>query len=247
MDITAAHLIVFAAFASGGIVGGAACVGGLLIAMPIMLTALSPAEAVLTACLVAIAGDPQLAYAYRRSFRWRDLRDLVVGVVPGTFLGGQLLKVVSMQTLQFMLCGVMVSFLLLQCWKKVATYRLPEKPAVGVAAGLVCGLAGASTGFSGPPLSLYVLLKGWDADRARGNMSMFYFLCTMTTAASQAFAGLYSGSLLVTALFGVAGCLLGQGLGVRLGRHIDQRMFRRIVLFFILFSTLSLLYRTLGL
>jgi uncharacterized membrane protein YfcA len=57
---------------------------------------------------------------------------------------------------------------------------------------------------------------------------------------------MYTMSLLEFALFGLAGCIVGQMLGVRLGRHIDQILFKRIVLFFLAIAAVILFMRALG-
>jgi len=230
----------------GGIVGGATAVGAVMVAMPLLTLVLSPGDAVLVACLVGFPATLHLAWSYRKAVTWRDLRDMVIGVVPGSVLGWLVLKFAPVQVLQLMVSAMLACFVILQLFRRFAVWRLPDSPLVGVMGGCITGLIGSSVAMTGAPLGIYVLLKGWGPDRARGNMSGFHMFPMAGAVLTQAFSGMYTMPLLEFALFGLAGCIAGQMLGVRLGRHIDQNFFKRVVLFFLSIAAVILLVRALG-
>ncbi|MBR3881247.1 MAG: sulfite exporter TauE/SafE family protein [Mailhella sp.] len=230
----------------GGIVGGSTGIGAIMVAMPLLTAVLSPLEAVLVSCLVGVYATLHMAWAYRKSCCWKDIRDLVVGSVPGCVLGGLVLKIASMQTLQLMVCFMLVCFVTMQMFRRFASYRLPESSVIGMAAGSVCGFVSASVAMVGAPLGIYVLLKGWDPDRARGNMSGFYVFTSAGAAIMQASAGLYTMPLFQIALAGIVGCFAGNVVGVWLGRRVDQVLFKRIVLAFLAFAAVTLFWRAVG-
>lgn len=230
----------------GGVVGGATGIGTIMVAMPLMTAVLSPGDAVLVSCLTGLYGTVHLSYSYRKSCCWREIRDLVVGAVPGCFLGALVLRVASMQTLQLMVCAMLACFIAMQYFHKAASYRLPDSTLIGIAAGFACGFVSGSVAMVGAPLGIYVLMKHWSADRARGNMSVFYVFTSVASVLSQAFAGLYTMTLFQVSLAGVAGCFLGQIAGVRLGRRINQQLFQRIVLGFLALAAVILFARAMG-
>lgn len=230
----------------GGIVGGATGIGTIMVAMPLMTVALSPGDAVLVSCLTGLYGTVHLAFAYRKGCRWKDIRDLVIGAVPGCVLGALTLRIASMQTLQFMVCAMLACFIGMQFFRKTAACRLPDSVLTGLLAGLVCGFVSGSVAMVGAPLGIYVLLKHWSPDRARGNMSMFYLFTCLASVISQAAAGLYTVTLFQISLAGMAGCAVGQVMGVRLGRRIDQILFQRIVLVFLAVAAVILFVRAVG-
>lgn len=246
MDSLGAGLVVAASWFIGGTVGGATAVGAVMVAMPLLTLVLSPGDAVLVACLVGFPATLHLAWSYRKAVTWRDLRDMVIGVVPGSMLGWAVLKFAPVQVLQLLVSAMLACFVILQLFRRFATWRLPDSTLVGVAGGCVTGLVGSSVAMTGAPLGIYVLLKGWDPDRARGNMSGFHMFPMAGAVLTQTFSGMYTMSLLEFALFGLAGCIVGQMLGVRLGRHIDQNLFKRIVLFFLSVAAVILFVRALG-
>lgn len=171
------------------------------------------------------------------------MRDLVIGSFPGCLLGVLLLKVAPAQTLQLMISAVLAVFVLMQTFRLSSVWKLPDSTVLGVAVGGVCGFVGGSVTMVGAPLGIYVLLKQWDPDRARGNMSVFYVFTGLGSVVAQAVAGLYDVRLIQTALAGVAACSVGQQIGIRLGRHLDQTIFRRILIVFLALSAIMLFWR----
>ena len=243
MEIRVDYLVVALAWLFGGFVGAATGVGGVMTAMPLLTLALFPADAVLVACLVGVFGALQLTVAYRRFCSWKDLRELVFGAVFGCVAGAWVLKAVSVQSLQFMVCAMIALFVIMQMFPRLSGFHLSESPAWGVAAGVVSGFVNSSVAMVGIPLGIYALLKHWTPDRSRGNMSVFYLLSGVVTVCIQAGMGLYTQDILKASLAGMAGVFLGGVLGIRAGRRIDQKLFRRAVLAFLILAAAILFMR----
>ena len=247
MDFVWTCFMVALGWLFGGIVGGATGIGAIMVAMPLMTAVITPGEAVLVSCLTGLYGTLHLSYSYRKACCWREIRDLVIGAVPGCFVGALVLRVASMQVLQLMVCAMLACFIIImQLFRRAAAYRLPDSTIVGVGAGCICGFVSGSVAMVGAPLGIYVLMKHWSPDRARGNMSVFYLFTGIASVISQAVAGLYTLTLLQVSLAGVAGCFIGQVAGVRLGRRIDQKLFQRIVLVFLAVAAVILFVRAMG-
>lgn len=230
----------------GGVVGGATGMGTLMIAMPVLTLFLSPTDAVLASCITSFFAAVQLAWVYRKDFCGKDVRDLFLGSLPGSLLGCHILQIASMQALQLMVCAILVCFVLLQLFRDAATFRLPDSTFAGLCGGAACGLVGTSVGMNGAPLGTYVLLKGWPPARARANMVMFSSLSFLVTMGLQGSAGMYDTRLFLLAAAGTAGCWAGQTAGVRLGRHLDMALFRRVVLGFLVLAAVTLFWRAVG-
>lgn len=246
MEMFWGYLVIAFAWVIGGFIGGSTGIGSIMVAMPIMSTVLTPSEAVLVSCLTGLFGTMHLSYAYRKFCSWKDIRELVAGGIPGCILGVLVLRVASMQTLQLMVCAMLVCFLTMQFFRKTASWRLPDSAITGVIAGVICGFVSGSVAMVGAPLGIYVLLKHWSPDSARGNMSIFYAFTGVTSVISQAAAGLYTFSLLPMALAGIIGCAVGQITGVKIGRRINQQLFYKIVLVFLSVAAIMLFVRAVG-
>ncbi|MCH5276795.1 MAG: sulfite exporter TauE/SafE family protein [Desulfovibrionaceae bacterium] len=239
-------VVVFVGWMLGGIVGGATGVGSIMVAMPILTTVLPAGEAVLISCLIGVYGCMHLALAYRRDCVWPDIRALGIGIVPGCVIGVLALKLASVRTLELMISAMLAVFVLLRLFRKATTYRLPESTVLGAAAGTVCGFVASSVAMVGAPLGIYALLRHWEPDRARGNMSVIYIFTSLGAVTMQALSGLYTMELLRISLAGIAGCALGQFAGVRLGRNIKEELFNRLILTFLAVAALVLCVRAVG-
>ena len=96
----------------------------------------------------------------------------------------------------------------------------------------------------GVPIGIFILLKGWDKDRSRATMSMLFIVCGWATFFSQWAAGLYTADLFKLAVSGTVASLIGQELGFRAGRYLNQKMFTRFVLFFLSIAAVTLFYKS---
>ena len=233
----------------GSIVSGAVGVGAAMTAMPLLLLVLAPNDVVLVSSMVGVPLSIHLMWAYRASCCWNDMKWLILGCIPGTMLGALTLKVISLQALQILMGGMLIAFIIFQLFLRQTLMRkeaniLPDTVPVKLLAGGVCGFACGSVAIPGAPLGIYVLLKGWNADRSRGNMSIFHPMALIWSVASQATAGLYTVEIFKMASCCIVTCLIGQTLGFYLGRFIDQKLFQRIILLFLAASALALLWRS---
>ena len=243
MDFAWLCLYLLAVRFACGVVSGATAIGGVMLSMPLLMAVFTPVEAVLLSTVMGVFSVPQMAWLYHRYCTYRDVFCLALGCLPGCLLGAFILTVAPMRVLQLMICALLFCFIALQYLRRFASWRLPDSLSAGIVAGAVCGFVSASVAMAGAPLGIYVLLKHWDPDRARGNMSMFYVFTVGGSVLSQAGAGLYKPELLKLAIVGVAGNLLGQFLGYRLGKRVNHQVFRRIITGFLAVAACVLLWR----
>lgn len=229
----------------GGIVGGATGMGSVMVSMPILMTAFPAGDAVLISCLCALYGNIHLIMVYHKLANAKDIRELFIGCIPGCLLGTLMLKIAPVQVLELMVCAMLVCFIIMRSRSGAASYRLPDRSAIGIGAGVVSGFVHSSVALSGAPLGIYALLRQWEPHRVRGNFSVFFFLASLGTVGSQALAGLYRAELFPLALVGIIGCAAGQYAGVRIGRHINRQLFQRILVVFLALTAVTLLIRAL--
>lgn len=241
-----AYLFVALGWMFGGFVGGATGIGAVMIAMPILTMALAPGDAILVSSLISAVACLHLLWAYRRFAVWKDVWPLLAGMLPGELAGVMVLKIAPVPVLELMICAMLACFLLMQSSPRLARFSLPSSLPVGLGAGTVCGFVHSSVTMSGAPLGIYVLLSHWDPNRARGNMSLFYMCAAICAVAMQAASGMFTPPMFSLALAGLGGCVLGQTVGVYLGRRIGGKTFRRILLCFLAMAALVLFIRAIS-
>lgn len=240
------YMLTALAWFVGGVVGGATGLGSVMVAMPLTTAALSPGDAVLVSCIVSFYASIHQSLSYRRYLRWNDVKPLAVGSLPGCLLGVLVLKLAPVQVLELMVCAMLVCFVAMQLNRRMAGWSVSAAPSIAMGAGGVFGFVSASVAMGGGPLAIYVMLRHWDPDRARANMSTLWVFTSILTCAVQAGAGMYTLPLFKIGLTGILGTAVGQYIGVRLGRRIDLVLFRRILLAFLSAAAVILFSRAVG-
>ena len=152
------YAVVTLGWFTGGIVGGATGMGSVMVAMPILMTAFPAGDAVLISCLCALYGNIHLIMVYHKLANAKDVRELILGCVPGCLLGTLVLKFAPVQMLELMVCVMLVCFIVMRCRSGASAYRLSESNAIGLGAGVVSGFVHSSVALSGAPLGIYALL-----------------------------------------------------------------------------------------
>lgn len=244
--ITATYACVFFGWLLGGLVSGIAGIGGMMAALPIVLTGMPVTDAILTCCIIGAPGSTQLAWLYRRGLVWSDVLWLWASCVPGCFLGALALKIVPIQWLQIGISLMIVCFVALQLIKKNTTFRIKDSAASLVVTGLASGFANSAVSVGGVPIGIFLLLKDWHPDRARSTMAMLFLVSGWATLAGQWFAGLYRLEFFKLAVVGIAAVFIGQKLGYIIGRYLNQRVFIRLLLIFLSLSAVMLFYKALS-
>ena len=216
-----------------------------MLALPILSLKLSPSDAILTCCIVAFPCCIQLAWNYRHSVYWPDIKTLWMSCIPGCIAGTLVLKITPVALLQLCISLLIGIFVVLQCFNEKAGVRLKDSPLALCLAGAASGFTGSAVSIVGVPMGIFVLLTQWDKDRARGTMSMFFLVCTFITIVTQWFSDLYTLYLAKLSLIGTLGCLIGQECGYRIGKHMCQKTFVRFVLCFLSCAALILFFKSL--
>ena len=224
---------VFLGWFIGGFVSGISGFGAMMLALPVLTLGLAPKDAILTCCIVAGPCCIQLAWLYRRYVYWPDMKWLWISCVPGCILGTLTLMVLPVGWLQIGISLLICIFLLVHLFGSRATWTLPDSVASLLVTGCASGFCNSTVSVVGVPMGIFVLLKHWDKDKARGTMSMFFMLSSLITIATQWASGLYTLYLLQISLIGTAGCFIGQSLGFKVGKHINQSIFVKFALCFL--------------
>jgi uncharacterized membrane protein YfcA len=108
--------------------------------------------------------------------------------------------------------------------------RLPhQKTGLGLA-GFLGGILHTSTSISGPPVILFLSNQGVDKDSFRTALQCYFAVMNVVSIAIFAWLGLMGRATWVASAVYLVPLLLGSLAGVWLSRHVDELLFRRIVL-----------------
>jgi uncharacterized membrane protein YfcA len=221
----------------GALVQGAVGLGLGLVAAPVVT--LVDASLMPGVMIWLASAYPLLTLATEwRQTDWRGLGWAFAGRAPGTLVGVVVVAVVSARLLG-VLVGAMVLVAGLLTWLVV---RLPERPAVLAAAGVVSGVTGTATSIGGPPLAL--IYQHVPGPRLRATMAAYFVGGGVLSLAGLAAGGQLGSDQAVTALALAPFLLAGFALAGPVRRHVDAGRTRAAVLVVCAVSALALLVRS---
>jgi uncharacterized protein len=207
-------------FLLAGFTQGVSGFGSGLIAMPLLTLILGIKAAVPLCMLNGLVITGLLSFQLKTHIDWNKIMPLLLGSLPGIFLGALALKRLDGDLLQLGL-GVFIAL--------YAGYSLSARPhhlAIanqwGYVAGLLTGIISSVFSAGGPPAVIYVSLTSWTKDEIKATLSVFFFVGGIFTALGHAANGLTTAAILrefvVTGPLTLAGAMSGSLLYRRI-RH----------------------------
>ncbi|MDR1778135.1 MAG: sulfite exporter TauE/SafE family protein [Desulfovibrio sp.] len=225
---------------AGGLLNGATGFGSLLVMVPMLLMVCDMQTAIplgVTCCvLLQFLG----ALAFRRGINKRALARLLLGSLPGIWLGVSLLghaRELYMKTT----LGVLFFAYALWCLTHKPTSPQKEPRSFwAYFAGFCSGAFGGAFGINGPPVVIYTTRTGWPPDAMRGTLNALLTIEFLLVMAVHFIQGLLVAKVWKMALFCMPLCLLGNRIGIRIARRLRPEQYMRLVLVMILAMGFSL-------
>jgi uncharacterized protein len=227
MDLLAGGLAVLAASFLGGVTG----FGYSLVATPLLLLIGYDLPFVVTANLsLAFVTRISVAYRFRADANRRRATSLVVGCVPGLWLGVLVLTTVEESTIK-LAAGVVVMVAAVLLYRALTAPPPPPVRGAALGAGLIGGFLSTSTALNG---TAPVLLLAYDKAKPRSvmaDLAIYFVASTGIGLVALAVQGAIEGDALYPAfLLWLPGSLLGNWAGTALGPRLPEVAFRRMTL-----------------
>ncbi len=233
-------LIVAVGAGLGGFVTGLAGFGTGLVALGVWLHVLDPLLAAPLVVICSVIGHLQSIWGLRSRLDWSRLWPFLAGGLPGIPLGVLLLGLLDPQVFR----GLVGLFLLAYAGTMLLLRNLPVLQFGGrpmdAAVGLGGGVLGGFAGLSGPLPTIWCGLKGWTKDEQRSVFQGFNLTILSLALVSQAIGGVVTREVLLLGLVCLPATSLGAWLGHLVYGRIDDRQFRRLVLWLLLASGAAL-------
>jgi uncharacterized protein len=227
MELLAGAFVVAAASFLGGVTG----FGYSLVATPLLLLLGFALPFVVTANLaLACVTRISVAYRFRSDARPGRAASLIVGSIPGLWLGALVLTTVDVSTVKLG-AGLVVMVAAILLWRAVNAPPPRERPGAAVAAGFAGGFLGAATSLNGLGP---VLLLARDKAAPRSVLAdlALYFVASnaLGLAVLLVAGGLETDALYPAFLLWLPGSLLGNWAGTTIGPSMPETVFRRLTL-----------------
>jgi uncharacterized protein len=234
-------LIVFllAAFL-GALVAGLAGFAFGLIASPIWLHVIAPAQSAPLIAAFAVVIQGGTLWKLRHAIDIRRLLPFLIGGALGIPIGAEVLRWATPAQMRSL---IGIGLVLFSVYSLVRP-KLPKLEGGALADGIVgviSGLVGASSGLAGIPIVIWASLRGWTKDEQR---AVFQPVVVATFVMMLVWFGAIGTVTAETArlfMLGLPSVLIGTWLGFWLYAKLNEATFRTVVLILLLLSGLSLL------
>ena len=171
-----------------------------------------------------------ILWRLRAHLELRRVLPMVAGGVLGIPVGLAFLKGVDEAVVKGTLGLVLVGYGLLALGGGVKPRAQAISDRWGLLAGLLGGALGGAFNTSGPPVVIYVSLKGWDKDVATSALQAFFSFSSTFSLIGFWWAGLFTPTVVHTLLPLYPVVWLGSLVGARIYDRVPQERFRVAVL-----------------
>lgn len=247
MDLTWQLGLTALALLAGGFVKGATSLGLPLVSMPLVASIFDTRTAILILSVPLVVADLVWIGKERAHFRESQrFLGLILFAVAGVFIGARLLVRLDVALLGLIL-GLLTLFFVLSAGFGFRL-RIPDpvipvaSPLVGLAAGILRGVAGASA----PIVAIYLYSSGISRHLFGFLFNILYIIIDATMVVALARLGVYTSETLIFTVAAVAPVLAGLYLGLRLQSRFAEETFMRCVLAVLGAASLNLILIGLG-
>lgn len=224
--------LILSIIALAGVVRGVSGFGGAMLIAPPLSILLDPVTAVLhSLALEAVAAVAVLPWVWRR-LEARTLLMIGLPALVAIPAGGLLLVTLDPDPIRRLLALTVIGFsaLMLLGLRFTGAPRRGPAAAVGAASGILFG----ATSMGGPPVILYMLAGPSGHETTRANLMAYISAASAVSLILPWQAGHLTGEVARSVGLLVPPYLLGIALGARLFPLIDERLFRKLALGFML-------------
>ena len=215
--------------------------GGALVAMPLLTAGILPLEvAAPLFALGAIASRPFMLLRYRSALSLNQIWRVLIAAVIAIPLGVELPRIMDEQIIRTILAVVVIGYVLMNLMLE----HLPKLNHTlwGWGLGFIGGLLAGAYNIGGPPVVIYATGRRWLANEFRANMQTYSIINNVVVILAHARLGNLTPNVFQYFVLIIPSLAVGLLLGFALNNHINQALFRKLVLALLFVSGVRLLF-----
>lgn len=239
-----AYLLAMFGWGLGGFFNGIAGFGGALVALPFVALGNDMALAVPSGTLIVLVLSIQMAWSYRRHMVATGLGPVLAGSIPGAAAGVLLLRFGSESALRLGLGLFLMAYGLAGPWLH-RQRGAGLGSAWGAFAGFLSTSLGTAYGINGPPLAIYLSLRGGPQAETKATLGAFFVVSALLMVTGQAMAGVYTPQAAVLFAVTLPPTLIGGWLGIRLSARLNDAAFHSFLYLLLLLLGANMVYMAL--
>jgi len=237
-------LLSFVALVLGGVIKGALGVGLPLIAVPILSLWLPTGRAigllsvpVLWSNLVQARGGAGLMAG------WRRFRGLILTQFFVTIVTVRLTTDLPAQVLNILVAGAVLFAVAMMSVQTRLVIAPKHEFGLGIAVGALAGLLGGASSLTGPVVITYFLALRLPRDEFVRSISLIYLIGSLPIYGAMLWFGRIGWMDVGLSVLALLPVYLGMRLGMAVRQRLDEALFRRIVLVFLVVVAAMLLMK----
>jgi hypothetical protein len=239
MNGTALTLFLLASFV-GGVTSGVAGFALGLVVSGVWLHIITPVQTATLIVFYALATQSVAIWKLRHALNWRGIAPFIIGGAVGIPLGTMLLTYVDPSVLRVSI-GVLIMVYAAYGLARPEFMAIKAGTMADVAVGVLNGLLGGLTGLVGIIITVWCQWRGWSKDAQRTVFQPVMLVSAVMTAVSLGVAGAITVETAKLYVLGLPALLAGLWCGFWLYGRLDDVAFRKMILWLLLVSGMSLI------
>jgi hypothetical protein len=239
MNGTALTLFLLASFV-GGVTSGVAGFALGLVVSGVWLHIITPVQTATLIVFYALATQSVAIWKLRHALNWRGIAPFIIGGAVGIPLGTMLLTYVDPSVMRVSI-GVLIMVYAAYGLARPEFMAIKAGTMADVAVGVLNGLLGGLTGLVGIIITVWCQWRGWSKDAQRTVFQPVMLVSAVMTAVSLGVAGAITVETAKLYVLGLPALLAGLWCGFWLYGRLDDVAFRKMILWLLLVSGMSLI------
>ena len=241
-------LVLLGGFLVGLGKGGLPGVGNLTVALFALVFPAKLSAGILLPVL--ICADLSAVIIYRKHAEWKYMARLMPSTVVGIIIGYLLLDQLSDRFVSVLIGGILLTMTGLHFYRKYKSQRadadkedtLPHTFVFVTTTGIAGGFATMVANAAGPVAAMYLLAVGLPKYAFIGTSAWFFMIVNWIKVPLQADLGNISSNTIGLSLTIGVVAILGTLVAPKIVKYIPQKLFERIIWFFIILAGLRLFW-----
>jgi uncharacterized membrane protein YfcA len=221
--------LIVGAFVFGGLCKGISGVGVPIIAVPVIASVTDITLAIILIAIPSVVPNFYQVWKFKASWtRPFSLTTLCIASVVGSGIGVLLLLKVDPEMLSKILGLIVISYCAIQ---RLQPLNLSEQMTRALAApmGFLAGLAGGTTGVSAPVIMMYMSAINLVRGSFIFGISVYFIAMGTGQFVWLGLAGLMTWELAAASALTLIPIALGMSLGQKIGEHVSQAQFEKVI------------------
>jgi uncharacterized protein len=241
MSDIGSYLLLSVAVFAGAFVSGLAGFAFSAVAGGVLLHVIQPLEAVPLMMACSIGVQAANLWSSRKTIQWKESRVLVLGGLLGVPIAVWLLHTTDARTFREGFGIAVAVYAAYMLFRPSLSYLQQMSQSRNALVGFGGGLIGGLTAMPGAIPAIWCDMHGMTKNQQRGLVQPFIAAMQLFALALMLMRGDLSSRVLFDLALSIPALFAGSALGIFTFRHVNDAMFRRIVLFVLLSSGLMLI------